>query len=346
MLVLTFTPQNRNFTSSLVELDSTDGKGYMMSSEELGVELSPRGVITLAFGKQRYVDMGKSLGRSLMLNAPNLPRAVVTNSDDPELKELFTHVIPYQPDFGSNVRQKLHLDLYSPFEETLFIDSDCLVLNDLDSFWKAFSGQYFGVPGWRELRKGSTDPYLDVAFILDHFGIEALPKFNGGTYYFRHCKRATHFFDRARELLADSENLRFVQFRQDGPADEAILSVAMALEKLSATSMGTGGMWTPISSRGPLKLDVQHRFCSFEKEGQTVYPDIIHFAGEYASCFAYYRESIKLMRRFGSKLPSLVEMGKTYIKSAIWECSRSARNTAKRLVGARHSNSRAIVEPQ
>jgi hypothetical protein len=317
-----------------------------MSSEEQGAELSPRGVITLAFGKQRYVDMGKSLGRSLVLNAPNLPRAVVTDSDDSELKDLFTHIIPFQPDFGSNVRQKLHLDLYSPFKETLFVDSDCLVLNNLDSFWKVFAEQYFGVPGWRELRKGSSDPYLDVAFILDYFKIEALPKFNGGTYYFKHCEQTTRFFDSARDLLTDSENLRFVQFRQDGPADEAILSVAMALEGLSATSMGVRGMWTPISSKGPLKLDVKHGLCSFEKEGTTVYPDIIHFAGEYASCFAYYRESVKLMRRFGGDLPSFTEMGKASIKSAIWECSRSTRNLAKRLLGALQSNSHAIVERQ
>lgn len=303
-----------------------------MDSREPRTAPPVRGTITLAFGKQRYVEMGKSLGRSLKLNAPNLPRAVVTDSDDPELRALFTHIVPYRPDYGSDVRQKLHLDLYSPFPETLFIDSDCLVLNDLESFWTTFAGHYFGVPGWRELRRGDTDPWCDVDFLLDHFGIEALPDFNGGVYYFNRSEQATRFFESVRALLVDSEKLTFKRFREDAPADEAILSLAMALQGLSATSMGTGGMWTPASSRGPIRLDVQKGLCSFEKEGRMVYPEVVHFAGEYARAFAYVRECEKLARRFGGRRAPLSERWKTWADSIVWESSRGTKALAKRII--------------
>jgi hypothetical protein len=227
------------------------------------------------------------------------------------------------------VSQKIHLDLYSPFEETLFIDSDCLVLSNLDSFWKAFSGQYFGVPGWRELRRGDSDPFLDVDFVLDHFELDYLPKFNGGTYYFRRCDQTSRFFAKARELLADSKNLRLATFRQDSPADESLFSIAMALEGLHSTSMGAKGMWTPASSRGAIELDVQRGWCSFEKEGHIVYPEIVHFASHYAYSFAYFRECVKLTRLFGSRSSWRKGVGKAFLRSAAWECMHGAKALAQ-----------------
>ena len=158
-----------------------------------------RGILTMAFGKPRFIEQVKSLGRSILLHAPDAQTAIVTDSDDPQLREIFMRVIKYRPELGSSVRQKLHLDLYSPFEETLFIDSDCLVLGNLESFWTAFAGQTFGVPGSKFLTRGMADPYLDVAFALDYFGVEKLPKFNGGTYYFNKSDEANDFFfDRPR----------------------------------------------------------------------------------------------------------------------------------------------------
>jgi hypothetical protein len=313
-----------------------------MAIKQLDAE-APRGTITLAFGAPRYLEMAKSLARSLKLHAPLIPRAVVTDSDDVELRRLFTHVIPYRPEFGSNVRQKLHIDLYSPFAETLFIDSDCLVLGNLESFWKAFAGQYFGALGSRVLRRGDTDRYLDVNRILDRYSIQGLPKFNGGVYYFRRSDQTARFFELAREILSGSDDLHFRQFRRDGPADESIFSVAMALKGLEMTSMGTGGMWTPIESRGGLTLNVMKGFCSFTKEGRKVTPEIIHFAGEYAACFAYPRECARLKIHFdGGRLPWR-ELAKSYVRSVGWRFSRNSRTLAKTILVSARGYSRTRV---
>ena len=288
---------------------------------------SSRGILTMAFGKPRFIEQVKSLGRSILLHAPKAQTAVVTDSDDPQLKEIFTRVIEYRPEFGSSVRQKLHLDLYSPFEETLFIDSDCLVLGDLESFWTAFAGQTFGVPGSKFITRGTTDPYLDVAFTLDHFQVERLPKFNGGTYYFNRSDEATTFFLTARQILANWKDLHFPEFRRDGPADEAIVSIAMAIHGLDPTSMGTAGMYTPTSYRGRLHLDVLEGKCSFEKEGIRVFPEIVHFAGEYSFCFAYPRESARLKAHFGGDRSTQL-LVKAYVTSFLWQCTRRSPRLA------------------
>jgi hypothetical protein len=255
-----------------------------------------RGMLTLAFGKTRFIDMAKALARSLVIHDPDLPRAVVTDSNDAELRALFTDCIPYKREYGSNLRQKMHLDLYSPYDETLFIDSDCLVVHKLDHFWTAFAGVPFGVPGFRIMRPGARDEYLDVDFLLQHFSLTGLPKFNGGTYYFKRSPEAAAFFQTARSLMANYKELRLKDFRGDGPNDESLYSAALAIHGLSATDMGEGGMWTPINSKGPITLDVLRGSCYFIKEGRPVKPDIIHFATVWAETYTYRRECIKLSK--------------------------------------------------
>jgi hypothetical protein len=298
----------------------------METDEKQEDAIGTRGIITLAYGKRRYIDMAAALGRSLKLHAPHLERGIVTDSSDIQLAKLFTKLIPFRPEYGSNLRQKLHLDLYAPFEETLFIDSDCFALGNLDTFWKAFSGTcYFGVPGWRELSETDTDPYVDVSFVMKRFGINKLPKFNGGTYYLLRSERTSALFNTARTLMRDWKDLRFREFCLDGPSDEPIIGVAMAIHGLTATPMGVGGMWTPGGSKGPMHVDVLKGECSFEKEGRMVYPEVIHFPGRFSSSFIYHRESLRLQEYFGGGRATALQTCKVWLEGGLAQCIKSAR---------------------
>lgn len=304
-----------------------------------------RGVLTLAYGHRRFIQQAKYLGMSLQLHAPNLPRTLVTDSSDPQLRSLFTEIIPHRPEFGSGVRQKLYLDQYSPYDETLFIDSDCLALGNLDAFWIAFVGQSFGVPGFRYLRKGSTDPFIDVDFVLDHLGLSALPKFNGGSYYFTRSPEASAFFETARKVMDDWRELRLAPFRRNGPNDESVYSVAMAMHNMSLTYMGSGGMWTPCGYRGKLSLDGIRGTCSFEKEGEIRTPEIIHFPGEYIYSFPYVRECARIGKQLGQSSESLAGLARSYALSVLWQCSRrSARlsELGRRSIRAYRAASRSL----
>jgi hypothetical protein len=42
------------------------------------------------------------------------------------MKKYFDIILPLRAEYGKGVVQKLHLDLYTPFQSTLFVDSDCL----------------------------------------------------------------------------------------------------------------------------------------------------------------------------------------------------------------------------
>jgi hypothetical protein len=296
-----------------------------------------RGVITLAYGQERFVEQARSLAHSLQLHAPHLHRTLITDSNNIEIGKLFTEVVPYRPEYGSGVRQKMFLDKYSPYQETLFIDSDCLVLGNLDAFWSAFAGQSFGVPGFRYLHKGSVDPYIDVDHVLETLHLTAIPKFNGGTYYFDRSPQAKELFDTARNILDNWRTLRLREFRRDGPGDEAVYAVAMAMNHICPTSMGPSGMWTPVNYKGPLLLDAIKGTCSFEKEGMKLSPEVIHFPGEYVFAFAYARERARLRTHVEGKGTPMSRLTSSFATSVLWECSRRSAalsNIARKSVRA------------
>jgi hypothetical protein len=288
-----------------------------------------RGIITLAYGHRRFVEQARSLAYSLQLHAPHLPRTLVTDSNDPEILRQFSNVIAYRPEYGSGVRQKLYLDMYSPYEETLFIDSDCLVLGHLADFWSVFAGNYFGVPGFRYLRKGSTDPFFDVDYVLDALQLTSIPKFNGGTYYFTRSAEATAFFRTSRKLMEDSRALRLGEFRRNGPADETLYSLAMAIHQVGPTWMGVRGMWTPCGYKGRLRLDVLKGTCSFQKEGMHLSPEIVHFPGEYVYAFPYARERARLKAHMQSKASPTLSLAAPCLTSLLWQCTRRSTGLAK-----------------
>jgi hypothetical protein len=264
--------------------------------------MSSRGILTLAVGKAKYIEMAKSLARSLILHDPSLMRGIITDSRDPELGDLFTYRIDLRPEYGSGLRQKMFLDRYTPFEETLFIDSDSLAVHSLSAFWSAFKSVPFGVCGIRALHADDTDDSIDVSFILNHFKLSSLPKFNGGAYYFKRTPEAAAIFTTARDLLAHASELRFPNIAlnatngpYNGPTDEALYSVAMAIHGLTVTNMGRGGMWTTVDSATDLALDVPNGICSFVKRGRLVAPDILHVAS-FTDSLIYLRECFRLER--------------------------------------------------
>ena len=262
--------------------------------------MSSRGTLTLAFGKPRYIEMAKSLARSLILHDPTLMSAIVTDSTDPELADLFTYRIDLRHELGSKARQRMHLDLYTPFDETLFIDSDSLAVRSLDSFWTAFQAVPFGVCG---VRTGETGESLDNPFLLDHFDVTTLPKFSGAIYYFKRSPESAALFTTARDLLlqaserqsTDSNHLSntLSNILDDDLCDEAFYSIAMAIHGLTATNMGGGGMWTAIDSTIRLALDIPNSICTIVRRGGVFAPDILHLSAFTESLF-YLRECSRL----------------------------------------------------
>lgn len=96
------------------------------------------GLLTIAYGSQRYIRMARALALSYRRWKPSLPFCVVTDeANAEELSAYYDVVVTIDPSQG--VAQKLCVDRYSPFDETLFVDSDCVFYRDPAVVWNAYA---------------------------------------------------------------------------------------------------------------------------------------------------------------------------------------------------------------
>jgi hypothetical protein len=253
-----------------------------------------RGILTMAYGEQRYIEMAKTLARSLRLHSDKIPRAIVTDSSDPELRELYHLCIPLKAEFGQVFKQKLYIDRYSPFEETLFIDSDCIVVANIEFLWKFFSKISFGVVGYQKHEGKAFADILDIEKIISLLNLSSVPVFNGGIYYYKNNSEVAQVFSEARRIEKNYESLGIEKFRAS-VADEPVFAIALALTNIEAVTDEQGlTMRTPLNMTGSIHIDVLQGYCHFIKEGKLVQPAIAHFCGGFAEGFYYNRERLKL----------------------------------------------------
>lgn len=186
-----------------------------------------RGFITIATGNRKYYQMAVDLLRSYKLNgASTLPFAIICDRDCPEAREFDDMVLLDKP--HHSYLDKMYLYQNSPYEETIFIDSDSLILSATDILWEDFlsTGDFscYGktLPldskkGWFLYENmGSLKPRLA-------YGISM----HGGLYYFRKTDVCRKVFADALSFLEDYDRYGFALFKQ--PADEPVLALSMAL---------------------------------------------------------------------------------------------------------------------
>jgi len=259
-----------------------------------------QGIITFAFGGQRkYLDLAKNLAKTLKKTNPSIKRCLITDSEDEELNSLFDDIVDYRKDYGNSVEQKIFIDKYSPYKKTLFIDSDSLVVEDIEYMFNEFdSFNYpFVAVGDTYLKRGDCHPLFNVDHLINNLNLDALPCFNGGVYYFDKEKKPNDFFEFSRELLK-RDDLFPDKFRGEGIADEAIYSAALGAFNYPLIDFKNKGMYTTINMVG--KPLIKNKTLSFYKrnfitgENNLKSPSIIHFPGNQTETFLYYKMLINI----------------------------------------------------
>lgn len=249
--------------------------------------LTDIGFITMAFGPEKYLDQARTLALSIKRWMPGFKLAVVTDSPDPGA--CFDIVIPMERFATAGTIHKADLYNYSPFEETFFIDSDCVVARDFSAELAEIRAHDFSPVCTSYLRAGDQDFWLeDVGEALLKVGGKSFPKFNGGVYFYRKSSHAAEVFERARGIRARAAELGVKDFDKAGPGEETLIGLALAAMGVENLYHDRGRlMRTPLNSTGPIELDVLGGRCSFIKEGEPVSPAICHFCGDWITHPAY-----------------------------------------------------------
>jgi hypothetical protein len=282
------------------------------------------GVLTIAIGHERYVRQAEILSLSLRRNMPDLPLAIVT--DNNRLAAVADVLIPPLTGIPVGVLQKAYLDHYSPFEETLFIDSDCVVTRPFSEEMTQIRAYDFTPAMEKFTPPGGTDEHIEnLSEALRLVGGEKFPKFNGGVYFFKKGERSSSVFRLARDIHSNYRQYGIKAFDKSGPGEESVFALALAKLGMLDLYHDEGNlMRTPTGLKGNIAIEPLGGGCSFERYDGVVSPAICHFAGHFLFSPEYklaayslaHNISVKkigLQVRASAQLTSIVDRTKKYL---------------------------------
>jgi hypothetical protein len=251
------------------------------------------GVLTLATPN----DYRKAIGLALSVKAsnPGIPLAVACSPKVGILLDrYFDHVIPENNNLRGFVH-KVHLDRYSPFDETFFFDSDVLVFRSLAEIIDEWRIQPYTACG--VMTSGGFSSFgLDRVAVLKKIGQSELVQIDGaGHAYFRKPDCAP-IFDLAREITATYESYAgSIKY-----ADEDVMNIAMTILGLKPMN-GDEFFSRHLSGKpGTRTINAANAECSFiaVTTGREQRPHMMHFAANEAP-FTYAQELNRLFKLHG-----------------------------------------------
>ena len=169
-----------------------------------------QGYITLATGSNFYLELAINLVLSLKLNDPSRPVCLVIDKGVklPDAYKPFVDEIAYlEPKDGFHgCLNKLRLNEVSPYQESMFVDSDCiLVKQDMDRHWAKFASPGFNIAGGK-VTSGNWYGF-DIAHVLAQLNTPYMVRMNSGVYYFRQGQASQQFFDATISLVEKHKEL-------------------------------------------------------------------------------------------------------------------------------------------
>jgi hypothetical protein len=261
------------------------------------------GLVTIAYGPKKYIRMARALALSYRRHNQLRPIAIVTDdSNAKRVEKYFDIVVSLNPAYGLGVVQKLNVDRYSPFEETLFVDSDCIFYKSPERLWRLYAGKDFRARGWRYLtgrteyeRKRPYEFVQDTSDFLRKNNIERLPHFNSGVFFFRKSETASNVFISARSVYERRTTVGLVPFKNAPIADEPAFGVAMELCGVEMDPWDNReGMETALNMENVYSINVLTGKAKFRKNGVDCDPVLIHFNVDAQNGTTYNREASRL----------------------------------------------------
>ena len=143
-----------------------------------------RGFVTMATGDEKYYQFARNLLYSYRLHNKKLPFGIICDRENEYTKDFDDVVVIENATFTYSDKFRVFVD--SPYEETVFIESDCLVYRSLDEMFELLAG------GDDYTAFGVNDDNIKVWFskpeqLRGTFGdmFTSIPVFNPGYLFIR-----------------------------------------------------------------------------------------------------------------------------------------------------------------
>ncbi len=236
------------------------------------------GFLTLATKNDYLKAIGLAL--SIRVSNPGVPIAIAcSNKVRPLVEPYFDFVIEEKANIRGFIH-KVYLDIYSPFENTVFFDSDVLVFKPVNLFVNAWQDQAYNAVGMY-CNDGKSAFDLDRASTLKKIGKEKFVEIGGAGHAVFFKPQCVEAFEYARKV---SENY---QEYSGGAryADEDAMNIVMTTLDIRPRADDLNNqhyfMSRYLSARpNTIKMDARKGICRFiyNDTGETWEPCMMHFA--------------------------------------------------------------------
>ncbi len=255
------------------------------------MERKQRGFVTIATGKEHYYKVAYNLLCSYRLNAGNYPFAIICDREN-EYTAAFDKVV-LMKDPSRSYMDKLRLFDHMPYDETIFIDADCLVYGDIDRWWEfferaddcsAFGRIYRNLNtknGW--FRPEGMGKYRDK--------ISYVPSFSSGVLYLRKTDTCAEVFRIAKDAAEHYSDYPFALFKD--PADEPVIALGMAVTGCKPRECADVGLY---SYKRLMRADITVPTAEWRTDGIWQPIILIHW-GNFGSMKAFYLFEASTARR-------------------------------------------------
>ena len=170
-------------------------------------------ITVITDGNARYVEMAINLALSIKLNDKR-PVCLLTDEKTKipkEYRKYFDYkIIINSSDALAGTLNKFLLFKYSPFEKSLFIDPDSLLIkNDVSYFWKKLNNYHFTVVGWKcynQAKFGGTNRKT-VSELRAITGVPYVVVFTGSLIYFNKSETSKKVFEKAYEYYKEKKDI-------------------------------------------------------------------------------------------------------------------------------------------
>ncbi len=179
-----------------------------------------------------YIRQAYALALSLKLSQCSVSNiSIITDDVVPEeYKSVFENIIPIPwgdaaVDSRFKVENRWKIYHASPYDQTVVLDTDMLVLDDLNSFWNTFENYdvYYTGKVLDYRNKIVTDDYYRKAFTANQ-----LPNLYSGLHYFKKGDFAKEFYSWV-EVITNNWELFYGKFVSEHYPERASMDITAAL---------------------------------------------------------------------------------------------------------------------
>lgn len=181
--------------------------------------------------KTDYIKEAYLLALSVKKSNPNLPVTLVTNDTvTPKQQKVFDEIkeIPWTDaaaDSDWKVENRWKLYYASPYEHTIVLDADCIILNNIEHIFDFVKGKDLVYANTARTYRGEvvTSDYYRKTFTANN-----LPNVYSGFQYFRKSSKAAEFY-KLLELIFNNWNAFYDKFCKEHYPKNVSMDVSAAI---------------------------------------------------------------------------------------------------------------------